>query len=164
MFQEDRKHQVSTYKEINDNFKIVSTALPAQKNTVKTFLNEFCDSYQKLKGVIDSFCNIGNIQDSIQHDVNAIKLDTGILKSDINDVQSKLEYVSTNLDASELQVEKLENEHTRLKKVLDTHEIKINGLGGAKLTAPSTSGPRWSIQELMQADEYRSKTVELNNF
>ena len=154
LLQEDKKHQASTYHEINDNFKIVSTALTAQKNTVKTFQNEFRDSYQKLKGVIDSFCNIGTIQDSIQHDVNAIKLDTGILKSDINDVQSKLEYVSTNLDASELQVEKLENEHTRLKKVLDTHEIKINGLGGAKLTAPSTSGPRWSIQELMQADEY----------
>ena len=53
LFQEEKRHQVSTYNEINDNFKVVSTALTAQKNTVTTFQNEFRDSYQKLKGVLD---------------------------------------------------------------------------------------------------------------
>ena len=110
--------------------------------------------YQKLKYVLDSFCDIGDNQPSTQNDVNAIELDTGIPKSDVNDVQSKLERVSTNLDASDLQVEKLEVEHTRFKKILVTHEIKNNWLGGAKLTTPSAGGPRWIIQELMEANKY----------
>ena len=132
----------------------MSTDIIAQQNTVKTFENEFRDSYQKLMDAIDSLCNIGDNQVSTQNDVNSLKIDAGIIKSDVHDVQQELERMGNNLDASDLNIAQLEHEQIRLMKVIDTHAININGLGGAKVTSPSTGGPRWSIKELMETDKY----------